>query len=129
MNYTFVFFDTHAFFKNMCFYLHETHMFMFIFQKTQFLQLIIHRAAGSHFGTFLAPGGSMAEPSRAGPGRAEPSRAEPGRADPSRAGPGRAEPEPSRYEPSRSGPGRARLGLGSGIVWDRDLELREIIII
>ena len=71
------FFDEHAFFKNRWFYLHETHIFMFIFQKPKFLQWIIHRAAGSHFGTFLAPGGvnGGAEPSRAGPSRAEPSRA------------------------------------------------------
>ncbi len=60
-----------------------------VFQKPQFLQLIIHCAAGSHFGTFLALGGvnARAEPSRAGPGRAGPSRAEPIRAGASRDGP------------------------------------------
>ncbi len=82
------------------------------FQKPQFLQRIIHRVAGSHFETFLAPGGASggAKPSRAEPGRDGPSRAEPSRAWPSRAMPRRAEPrraEPSRAEPSRAEPGRA----------------------
>ncbi len=51
------------------------------FQETYaFLQRIMHSAAGSHFGTFLAPGGvnGRAEPSRAEPGRAEPSRVQDG---------------------------------------------------
>ena len=68
--------------------------------------------AGSHFETFLAPGGASggAKPSRAEPGRDGPSRAEPGRAEPSHAAPSRAAPsraEPSRAESSRAGPGRA----------------------
>ena len=47
-----------------------------LFQKPKFLQRIIHHAAGSHFETFLAPGGAS--------GGAKPSRAEPDRDGPSR---------------------------------------------
>ncbi len=83
--------------------------FCYVFQKPKFLQWILHRAVGSHFETFLAPGGASgrAEPSRAEPGRDGPSRAEASRAEPS---PSRGEPsraEPSRAEPSRAGPSRA----------------------
>ncbi len=78
-----------------------------LFQKPQFLQRIVHRVAGSHFETFLAPGEASggAKPSRAEPGRDGPSRAEPSRAGPSRAMLRRA--EPSRAEPSRAEPIRA----------------------
>ncbi len=73
-----------------------------VFQKQKCLQQIIHCAAGSHFETFLAPGGVN--------GGAKPSRAEPSRGGPSCADVIRAEPEPDRADSSRAVPNRARPG-------------------
>ncbi len=87
MNYT-LFSSTNMHFSKTSAFTYTEHTFLFLFFKNlSFYNELYTVRLGAILGPFWHREGSMAEPSRAGPGRAEPSRSGPGRAEPSRAEP------------------------------------------